>query len=243
MKLGLASSRTCRRTSSKRDGSMIAWSHGDLWHHSHAQVRRGRWADCPADGPSTTAHNRWNRWSCRGIWILILAALTGEVWIAKTAPIGSIFIKAGRSAGGAKGHEPMPLGSCVAARQRRSSPLSYPWKVTRPRPNAWKHIGFEGGRNADRWSHRYEAGDYRTQFRCQPHQDTLREQDTIPFNPGQCNRKRLIQYDEYRYKDRWWVEAIFCRLKDFLRITTRHDKLVRNFLSAKSLAAAIAFWL
>jgi transposase len=34
-----------------------------------------------------------------------------------------------------------------------------------------------------------------------------------------------------------------CRLKGFRRIVTRYDKLARNFLSAASLAAAVAFWL
>ena len=71
----------------------------------------------------------------------------------------------------------------------------------------------------------------------------LREQGTIPVIPGRRNRKRPIQYDERRYKDRWRVEAMFCRLKDFRRIATRYDKLARNFLSAVSLAAAVAFWL
>lgn len=73
--------------------------------------------------------------------------------------------------------------------------------------------------------------------------DTLREQGTIPVIPGRCNRKRPIQYDERRYKDRWRVEAMFCRLKDFRRIATRYDKLARNDLPAVHLAAAIAFWL
>ncbi len=72
---------------------------------------------------------------------------------------------------------------------------------------------------------------------------TLREQGTIPVIPGRRNRKRPIQYDECRYKDRWRVEAMFCRLKDFRRIATRYDKLARNFLSAINLAAAVAFWL
>ncbi|KPF52371.1 hypothetical protein IP65_16580 [Novosphingobium sp. AAP1] len=57
------------------------------------------------------------------------------------------------------------------------------------------------------------------------------------------NRKRPIQYDERRYKDRLRIEAMFCRLKDFRRIATRYDKLARNFLSAVCLAAAVAFWL
>jgi transposase len=43
---------------------------------------------------------------------------------------------------------------------------------------------------------------------------TLREQGTIPVIPGRCNRKRPIQYDQRRSKDRWRVEAMFCRLKE-----------------------------
>jgi transposase len=72
---------------------------------------------------------------------------------------------------------------------------------------------------------------------------TLKAQDTIPVIPGRRNRKRPIQYDERRYKDRWRVEAMFCRLKDFRRVATRCDKLARNVLSAMHLAAAVAFWL
>src|ERR1700712_1390007 len=86
----------------------------------------GRWQDCPSDyGPSTTVYNRWNRWSRRGIWTRILAALTQEGWIAETGQIDSSYIKAARSAGGAKGGRgPMPLASRVVGGQRRSTPLS-----------------------------------------------------------------------------------------------------------------------
>jgi transposase len=72
---------------------------------------------------------------------------------------------------------------------------------------------------------------------------TLREQGIIPIIPGRRNRKRPIQYDERRYRDRWRVEAMFCRLKDFRRVATRYDKLARNYHSAVALTAAIAFWL
>lgn len=71
----------------------------------------------------------------------------------------------------------------------------------------------------------------------------LRDQRTIPVIPGRRNRKRPIQYDERRYRDRWLVEAMFCRLKDFRRVATRYDKLARNYQSAVALAAAIVFWL
>ena len=72
---------------------------------------------------------------------------------------------------------------------------------------------------------------------------TLRAQETIPVIPGRRNRKRPIPYDERRYKDRRRVEAMFCRIKDFRRVATHYDKLARNFLSAVSLAAAVAFWI
>ena len=71
---------------------------------------------------------------------------------------------------------------------------------------------------------------------------TLRSAGTIPVIPGRRSRKRPIRHDERRYRDRWRIEAAFCRLKDFRRVATRYDKLAINFLSAVVLAAIIAFW-
>ncbi|HKK35031.1 MAG TPA: IS5 family transposase, partial [Paracoccaceae bacterium] len=71
---------------------------------------------------------------------------------------------------------------------------------------------------------------------------TLREAGTIPVIPGRRNRKTPIRHDQRRYRDRWRVEAAFCRLKDFRRIATRYDKLAANFLSAVCIAAIVAFW-
>ncbi len=86
----------------------------------------GRWQDCPAAyGPATTIYNRWNRWSRRGIWTRILAALTEEGWIAETVQIDSSYVKAHRCSGGAKGGlEPKPLAPRAVAARRRSMPLS-----------------------------------------------------------------------------------------------------------------------
>ena len=72
---------------------------------------------------------------------------------------------------------------------------------------------------------------------------TLREQGSIPVIPERRHRKRPIQCDKRRNNDRWRVEAMFCRLKDFRRVATRYDKLARNYLSAVTFAAAVAFWL
>jgi transposase len=70
----------------------------------------------------------------------------------------------------------------------------------------------------------------------------LREKGITPVIPGTRARKRKIRHDKRRYRERWRIEATFCRLKDFRRIATRYDKLARNFASAVALAAVIAFW-
>ncbi len=70
----------------------------------------------------------------------------------------------------------------------------------------------------------------------------LRANNTTPIIPGTRARKRKIRLDKKRYRERWRVEATFCRLKDFRRIATRYDKLARNFASALALAAIVAFW-
>lgn len=80
---------------------------GDL----HVLTSGCRWSDVPAAyGPPTTIYNRWNRWSRRGIWTRILAALTEEGWIAETAQIDSSFIKVHRCAHGAKGRRKSAIG-------------------------------------------------------------------------------------------------------------------------------------
>ena len=103
----------------------------------------GRWADCPTEyGPSTTVYNRWNRWSRRGIWIRILAALNEEGWIAETGQIGSSYIKAYRSAGGAKGGAPVIAASLTEATPATTSPsagMSCPW-ITRTTSPAWSCV-------------------------------------------------------------------------------------------------------
>ena len=69
----------------------------------------------------------------------------------------------------------------------------------------------------------------------------LRDKGITPIIPGKRGRKRKIRHDRRRYRERWRVEAPFCRLKDFRRVATRYDKLARNDASAVALAAVIAF--
>lgn len=81
-----------------------------------------RWCDCPADyGPSTTIYNRFNRWSRRGFWLRLLAALVDAGVVTKSTAIDSTYIKIQRAAFGAKGGaRRKQLGVHAAAGPRKS---------------------------------------------------------------------------------------------------------------------------
>jgi transposase len=63
----------------------------------------GRWIDCPSVyGPYTTIYNRFNRWSRRGVWHKIYQALTDDPRTPRQLMVDSSYVKAHRSAAGAK---------------------------------------------------------------------------------------------------------------------------------------------
>lgn len=58
-----------------------------------------RWKDAPTDyGPYKTLYNRWKRWSERGIFARILAALAAEEGDAKHLMMDATYLKAHRTA-------------------------------------------------------------------------------------------------------------------------------------------------
>jgi transposase len=72
-----------------------------------------RWRDCPTEyGPYTTVYNRFHRWSRRGIWQRLLAALVEAGRIGESIALDSSYVKVHRSAAGGKG----------GPRRRRSAP-------------------------------------------------------------------------------------------------------------------------
>jgi transposase len=60
--------------------------------------------------------------------------------------------------------------------------------------------------------------------------------------PSTRSRKALIPYDRDAYRTRNLVKRLWCRLKDWPRITTRYDKLAANYMAGILIAAAITFW-
>jgi len=62
---------------------------------------------------------------------------------------------------------------------------------------------------------------------------------TTPVIPGRSNHKPRIRHHECRYDDRWLMEAMFCRLKDFRRVAKRYPQARHK----PPVAAVVAFWL
>jgi transposase len=82
-----------------------------------------RWQDCPAVyGPATTIYNRFNRWSARGIWRKLFAALV-VVEAGGVQMIDSTTAKAHRSAAGGKGGPTTKRSAARAAGERQKSML------------------------------------------------------------------------------------------------------------------------
>ncbi len=60
--------------------------------------------------------------------------------------------------------------------------------------------------------------------------------------PPKRNRTFKRPYDAELYKERNIIERFFNKLKQFRRVATRYDKLLKNFMGFVKLAA-IAIWL
>ena len=81
-----------------------------------------RWRDCPeVYGPYTTVYNRFNRWSRQGIWTDIFYALTGSTGMYGSMSVDSSYVKAHRSAAGAKGGPSTMRSAARAAGKRPKS--------------------------------------------------------------------------------------------------------------------------
>ena len=83
------------------------------------------WRDLPERyGPYTTAYNRFNRWSRRGIWKRIFDTLASRSRDSLYL-IDSTIVKAHRAASGAKGGSKIRRSASVAAvAPRKSTPSS-----------------------------------------------------------------------------------------------------------------------
>ena len=93
-----------------------------------------RWRALPDEyGPYTTAFNRFNRWSKRGLWENIFKALVEAGGMPDLGMIDSSAVRAHRSASGAKGGRRARPSAARAADARRKSTRSSMKKAVRTR--------------------------------------------------------------------------------------------------------------
>lgn len=84
-----------------------------------------RWRTIPAEyGPRTTLFNRFNRWSKRGLWQQLFAALAACEDPPAVAMVDSTSMRAHRAAAGAKGGNRTRRSAARAADPRPSSTRS-----------------------------------------------------------------------------------------------------------------------
>jgi transposase len=89
------------------------------------------WRDLPERyGPYTTAYNRFNRWSGRGVWKRIFDTLASKSRDSLYL-IDSTIVKAHRAASGAKGGRKIRRSVSAAAAARRKSTRSSTAKAVR----------------------------------------------------------------------------------------------------------------
>ena len=64
-----------------------------------------------------------------------------------------------------------------------------------------------------------------------------------PCIPSKSNRKIAIPHDRALYRQRYRVENMFGKIKDWRRVHTRYDRCAHTFMSAICIAATVIFWL
>ena len=71
----------------------------------------------------------------------------------------------------------------------------------------------------------------------------LAEQGNTACIPSKSNRKAPIEHDRILYRQRYRIENMFGRLKDWRLIHTRYDRCAHTFMSAICITAIVIFWL
>ncbi len=69
----------------------------------------------------------------------------------------------------------------------------------------------------------------------------IKDEGALPVIPSRSNALKKAFCPKRIYRRRHKIENFFCWLKDYRRISTRYDKLARNYLAATSLVAALCW--
>ncbi|WP_417773696.1 IS5 family transposase [Stappia sp.] len=211
----------------------------------HVLKSDGRWIDASdAYGPRKTLHNRFVRWSKKGIWTGIFDTLSQIGGPVLEGMIDSTAVRAHQVPHGGKGGQAHALGRARGGPGTKIHALS----DNKGRPIAFHLTGanvsdFTGAEallplvpengvlHGDKG---YDSDRIRR---------TVEARGALPNIPPHKSRKWKNCFSPYLYKGRLVIEQMFCRLTAFRRIATRYDRSARNFLSALCLAATVCYWL
>jgi len=203
--------------------------------------------DAPCEyGPPKTLYNRLVRWSRRGVFNRIFAALAGRAGIPERLMRDATHRKAHRTA--ARLHKKGDVSRCIG---RPKGGLNS--KLHAVCEGAGKPVALllsEGQRSDDKGAallldslprakelladRGYDADWFRTAWK---------EKGITPCLPPQKNRKQPIEDDKTLDKQRHQVENRFAKLKDWRRIAMRYDRCAHTFFSAICIAATCIFYL
>jgi transposase len=197
------------------------------------------WEDLPAGfGEVGTIYRRFRRWACKGIRDeLFLEGIPTDA--LETVMLDSTAREAPRFASGARGGGEEALGrsrgglatKIHAVVDARGRPLCFLLTAgqaadCRQARSLLEGLAFErliGDRG-------YDTDELR---------DWCAEHGAEAVIPSRRNRKTPIPHDREAYKKRHEVENLFCRIKDFTRITLRKCKTSRSYAGFVSLAFAL----
>jgi transposase len=73
--------------------------------------------------------------------------------------------------------------------------------------------------------------------------NALKEKGISPCIPPRAKRNNPADYDKELYRQRYRIENMFGRIKDWRRIATRYDVCAHTFFSAILIAATCCFWI
>ena len=199
------------------------------------------WRDLPARyGPYTTAYNRFNRWSRRGIWKRVFDQLASKSRDSLYL-IDSTIVKAHRAASGGKGGRKIRRSASAGTAEPRRShaivdskgrPLSF--MVTGGQVHDSQVV--EEILNTPRAPLAVTAD---KAYDSEKVRQQIRDEGALPVIPNRCTAIKKAYCPKRIYRRRHKIENFFCRIKDWRRIATRYDKLARNFLAATTFVAVL----
>ncbi|MBX5167491.1 IS5 family transposase [Rhizobium sp. NZLR4b] len=225
------------RGSSGRDNRMFV--EAVLW-----IVRTGSpWRDLPeVFGEWNSVFRRFSRWSRKGIWWRMFAAMSDDPDFEYLI-VDSIIIRAHQhAAGGKKGAEDQALGRSRGGLSTKIHMavrgLGCPVRFTLiagQKGDAPQAEALIEGLSAD-----IVMAD--TAYDSDRLRNAIADKGAVAVIPNNPSRAQKYPLDKHLYAQRHLIECCFSRLKQFRRVATRFEKTAENYL-AVVIIAAIVLWI